>query len=275
MNQLQMLKKALIAYVNSVKAVWSAIAYPLSIVSKRKGNLKDYRIYGTENGVGKIVTDGEYAGKYKVPVTVRGKNFINKDNITITPKNRRLYEKNGDLITIQGNEGASQYASSGGTLQFEFSDTYPSGKKYTFSIYVTLLEEGIWGTGMRIYAGAPSSFQDKTFTFSSNPIGVRKKLKFTSDFTNGIKGCVFRLNGCKWLIEIDTLQLENGDTATECEPYIEPQIVNIYLDEPLETGEVVQQSVDGLPSLPQFKGTTIYEVQTEVPPSGMEVCYYE
>ena len=46
MNQLQMLKMALIAYVNSVKAVWSKLAYPLSIISKRKGNLKDYRIYG-------------------------------------------------------------------------------------------------------------------------------------------------------------------------------------------------------------------------------------
>jgi hypothetical protein len=30
-----------------------------------------------------------------------------------------------------------------------------------------------------------------------------------------------------------------------------------------------------LPKLPQFKGTTIYEVQTAVPPSGIEVCYYE
>ena len=268
MNQLQRLKTAIIAYVNSLEAIWSEIAHPLSIFSKRKCSVKDYRIYGAENGVGEIVTDGEYAGKYKVPITVRGKNFIDKDNITITPRNRRFYEKNGDLITIQGNEGASQYASSGGTLALEFPKTLPSGK-YTFSIYVTLLEEGIWGTGMRIYAN--NSYM---FTYSSNTVGLRKKIKGTYSAENGFSSLVIRLNGCKWLIEVDTLQVESGDTATDYEPYIEPQTVNIYLDEPLETGEVVQQSVDGLPSLPQFKGTTIYEVQTEVPPSGMEVCYY-
>ena len=30
-----------------------------------------------------------------------------------------------------------------------------------------------------------------------------------------------------------------------------------------------------LPNLPQFKGTTVYEVQQDIPPSGIEVCYYE
>lgn len=29
-----------------------------------------------------------------------------------------------------------------------------------------------------------------------------------------------------------------------------------------------------LPKLPQFKGTTVYEAQTEIPPSGMQVQYY-
>ena len=407
MNQLQMLKTALIAYVNSVKEVWSVVAHPLSIFSKRKGTVKDYRIYGNSvqdgtptheepievQSVGELVTEGKYAEKYKVPVTVRGKNFINKDNITITPRNRRFYEKNGDLITIQGNEGASQYASSGGTLALEFPKTLPSGT-YTFSIYVTLLEEGIWGTGMRIYAN-----NSYLFSYSSNTVGLRKKIKGTYSAENGFSSLVIRLNGCKWLIEVDTLQVENGDTATDYEPYVEPQTVNIYLDEPLrkvvypaqgwtfadlieferkkairnvykeyitsvrnkssnngttsvffsditkkpwfETnrgvcisdkfiqhravyanlkntdgyiqpyitsskenavaytfkgtdatltvqeaqeligdgfevcyalGKPIEVDID-LPKLPQFKGTTIYEVQTEVPPSGIEVCY--
>lgn len=43
---MQMLKRALIAYVDSIKTVWSAFAHPLSIESKRKGMLKDYRVYG-------------------------------------------------------------------------------------------------------------------------------------------------------------------------------------------------------------------------------------
>ena len=44
---LQMLKMALISYVtNSVKAIWSAIAHPLTIVSTKECNVKDYKIYG-------------------------------------------------------------------------------------------------------------------------------------------------------------------------------------------------------------------------------------
>jgi hypothetical protein len=37
----------------------------------------------------------------------------------------------------------------------------------------------------------------------------------------------------------------------------------------------ITEQLINLPALPQFKGTTIYEVQTAVPPSGIEVCYYE
>lgn len=49
---LQMLKKAMLAYVSAVKFVWSGIAYPLSIVGKKLMNLRGYRVYG------KSVQDG-------------------------------------------------------------------------------------------------------------------------------------------------------------------------------------------------------------------------
>ncbi len=182
--------------------------------------------------VGELVTEGDYAGKYKIPVRVRGKNLIDKNSISITPNYYRLYKKNGDLITIQGNEGADDYAASGGTLRFTPPETLPSGT-YTFSMHITLLEEGIWGTGARIYAGAKTPYQEKLFYYNSNTVGARRRIKFTGTFSDGLGGIVMRLNGNKWLVDISSLQIEKGSEVTEYEPYIEPQTFNIYLDEPL------------------------------------------
>ena len=81
MAHLQTLKKALISYVtNSAKAVWSAIAYPLSIFSSRSGKLKDYHIYGN------TVQDGEPAPENPIPMQSVGDltvNLFDKDNPNI------------------------------------------------------------------------------------------------------------------------------------------------------------------------------------------------
>ena len=104
--------------------------------------------------------------------------------------------------------------------------------------------------------------------------------------------------------------LEVGTTMpTSFEPYISPVTTNIFLDEPLrkvgdyadyvdfekqkivrnvevldDTGtKTIDESLGvinppieetvTLPALPQFKGTTIYEVGTNIKPSGMEAKY--
>ena len=181
-------------------------------------------------------------------ITIRGKNFVDKSNINIRPNSYRLYEKNGDLITVQGKDGTSQYAASAGTLILTFPESLPSGT-YTFSMYVTLLEEGIWGTGMRILAN-----NSKLFHYGENTIGLRKKITGTYTAENGFSSLVIRLNACKWLIDIGTLQVESGDKATNYEPFVEPQTESIYLAEESVT----------LPQLPTFKGTTIYEIDTSI-----------
>ncbi len=185
----------------------------------------------------------------EVQITARGKNFIDKDIVDIKRSNCSLYETNGDLITVQGNEGASAYLASAGTLTLTFPDTLPNGI-YTFSMYVTLLEEGVWGTGMRILAN-----NSKLFYVDSNTVGLRKKIKGTYTAEDGFSSLVIRLNGSKWLIDVGTLQVESGDKATDYEPFVEPQTESIYLTEESVT----------LPPLPTFKGTTIYEVDTSLP----------
>ena len=46
MNRLQIVKRALLSYVNTVKFIWSELAYPLIIIGKKFMNLRDYKIYG-------------------------------------------------------------------------------------------------------------------------------------------------------------------------------------------------------------------------------------
>lgn len=79
MNQLQMLKMALIAYVNSAKAVWSIVAHPLEIFSKKGKKLKDYRIFGNS------VQDGVPTPEAPIEVQSVGelttKNLLNIDGM--------------------------------------------------------------------------------------------------------------------------------------------------------------------------------------------------
>lgn len=51
-------------------------------------------------------------------------------------------------------------------------------------------------------------------------------------------------------------------------------VVNIILDNPLAENEKINYMDNSLPMLPMFKGTTIYEVDTSIKPSNMEVTYY-
>jgi hypothetical protein len=97
-----MLKMALIAYVNSMKAIWSAIAHPLSIISKKATILKDYRIYGNS------VQDGEPTPENPIEVQSVGELTKNLYDAQTYPMTKGCY-----VYTVTGNiiEGWEQYAS--------------------------------------------------------------------------------------------------------------------------------------------------------------------
>ena len=80
MNQLQMLKKAMIAYVNSVKFIWSAIAYPLAVIGSKTTKVKDYKIYGNSVQDGTPATDNpvevQSVGELTTKNLWKGVNYI-------------------------------------------------------------------------------------------------------------------------------------------------------------------------------------------------------
>ena len=205
-----------------------------------------------------LIKEGATATEYEpyqytdnFPVTVRGKNILDMSKQTVS---------------------VGYYTDSAGTpnsnSRFVRISSIAVKPSTTYTISSNLFFYNIWffkslADADKISGMSVSKTQKKTFTTPEGCayIRVSMDLKMTEQEAEGV-------SAFKWAM------LETGEGDGVYEPYIEPQTINIFLDEPLGAGEVIQQSVDGLPNLPQYKGTTIYEVQTDTPPSGIEVCYY-
>lgn len=186
------------------------------------------------------------------PITVRGKNILDMSKQTV--------------LVGYYTDGAG---APNGNSRFVRISSIAVKPSTTYTISSNLFFYNIWfykslSNSDGISGVSASKTQKKTFTTPEGCayIRVSMDLKMTEQEAEGV-------SAFEWAM----LELGEGDGIYE--PYIEPQTVDISLDEPLGAGEVIQQSVDDLPNLPQYKGTTVYEVQTDTPPSGIEVCYYE
>lgn len=93
---LQMLKKAMLAYVSAVKFIWSAIAYPLSIVGKKLMNLRGYKVYGNS------VQDGTPTPDNPVEIECVGdlstKNLLDMSKYTTT-SSHLTYNPETEILT--------------------------------------------------------------------------------------------------------------------------------------------------------------------------------
>lgn len=384
---LQMLKRALIAYVtSSAKAIWSAIAHPLSIVGSKKCNVKDYKIYaGGKNlldvkkyygdyannnggisvpnsailyyltydcekvaGVFKENTQYTFSCKYNIAETTTTvltprirytdgtiSNFyigygyrIGEGVATLTSNEGKTVESfgftygttskvfKGELTEMQLEEGTSateyepyqytdnfpvtvrgknlldvnkvypDYVNNEGGITFtrralanlyntNMYDNYRENTQYTFSCdYETTVDNNAVYPYVFYTDGTKQAFYNTLYSETTGSFSGHCAVTTTAGKTVSRFIFAYSTSARTCDVELTDMQLEEGATATGCEPYIEPQTIDIFLDEPIGAGEVIQQSVDGLPNLPQYKGTTIYEVQADTPPSGIEVCYY-
>lgn len=259
--KLQMLKRALISYVsNSVKAIWSAVAHPLTIVGSKNCNVKDYKIYGSGDGIG--TADG--SENYIIPIEVRGKNYFDLDKVPFS---------NG--ATEPYNNGLKAEKLSAANRGDKIPIDLPVGK----TIYLTLdvVDSKIAGTAKRVTLGfynnknseiriqhITSTIAHKTYSFTLGEEVSYIQFYFQYNTESNTVGDYITMDNIMFRTE--------GDDVWE--PYVEPVTVEVISPIPLDEGSYIQKSVDGLPSLPQFKGTTTYEIMTDVPPSGVEVQYY-
>ena len=229
------------------------------------GDVTEYKDIQVE--ISDTATEYEPYG-YKIPVIARGKNLIKPVDGTYGKNNAGATVKDGQII-IHNIEPATAgnafiaYQIPCGFIQGEIGKTYVM----------------CWGNGVKISDKGSSrlqiEFEDGTTKTLYGNWGASNAIKFT--LTSLITKVLITIAIADTGIYLDTpftIQLEEGTAITDYEPFVEPITTNIYLDEPLSKGQTISYPSDNLPKLPTFKGTTIYEIDTDIQPSNMEVSYY-
>ena len=215
--------------------------------------LRNYRIYGNtvdSESVGDLVTEGEHAEKYCVPITVEGKNIYNP----LT----EWYLNNTDNVSAKTDSSTNRIKSD--------------------IIKINNNRETI------VISGLPSELSVLTFRFydiDKNSISGNSSgnIPSSAQYVSILCGGENLSADTKTLIKNCSVQLEYGNQSTAYEPYVETQTVNIYLDEPIAEGEYIdfreqkQYFADetsenvSLPAIPTIDGTNILSVETTVQPS--------
>ena len=187
-------------------------------------NVKSLRIYGNsiQNGTPSESTPVEIQSvgeKAKNLACITGKEIVNATLIN---------EKNG-VVRVKGNDGAAAVMYSAGEARFSFKKMATTNKKITISFYMTRYTDGIWKDSsddvfqLLFYENVNYSGFQYIGSYFENyedyPINERILVKATIAPTFDIGSMVIRLNGIEWEIEYDTIQIEEGDTATDYEPY--------------------------------------------------------
>lgn len=250
---LRMLKQALIAYVTtSFKAIWSALTYPLTISGGRNGNVKNYRLHGNSTQSGtptykapKVIQSvGDYdeaSGKYIIPVKVN-------DSITYIYLNEPLrkvgeYE---DVLDFANRRVVRNIAS-----QYITTVDSKSITERTYSMFLSNLDKK---TKYETNIAHCMSNKFKPGQYSYTQMPTRANIIQTYVTNTGASRVAYTFDGIYTLAEAQELI---GDGFEVC-----------YVLDSFET-EAIE-----LPSLPQYRGNTTYETNTQTFPSGIEVEYY-
>lgn len=234
--------------VNQIKGFIKKVSGvpPLTLPDCVDGDsLISYSIEG--NGVGDLMADG----KYKIPIKMSGKNLFDINNYTIN--NSPTFEIVDGKIIGKFSWGHCIYYTISG---LDVNKNYVLSLKSTNDIHFYIRD---------------TVANKRTIQYNSGNISKH----IIAPDSSGIIEIWFQSNSSTYLnYELSDIQLEEGTEITDYEPYAEPVTTNIYLDEPLNTGKILEYPKDNIPKLPTIKGTTIYTVETEVQPSNMSVEYY-
>lgn len=260
MTYLQRKKLAFMSIVNSVKGFVRKVSGipPLTLSNCVDAeSMIDYTIEGASGGVGDAVENL----------------FDNK---------RKWDAKGSDAIPSYGSHDAT-YIDGGGyhmtaydSILFNFTNLIV-GETYTISWDLTTSH-----SGQNICLIVAQSSYKYKYYYSKGT--TRFSQTFTATATTKIAfGFINQAQTVDGTADITNIMLVQGSTAKAYEPYGKFRLpivcsdsitTNIYLDAPLEDGEVINYKEDNLPKLPTVQGTTIYTVETAVQPSNMIVTYY-
>lgn len=209
-----------------------------------------------EDNYSEILSVGDLnsdTGKYKIPVTVRGKNLMSiKRDVRHEYASGVIVEKGADYVVAQMSASAanttpgSTYNSSGwigiNSLQATaeafnkcfFKDIKPSTTytlSYDFEYFY--LPDGL--TSVKHVCQFIINGKPEYINIYVTKAGKKYhyKLTFTTPETISIMSLFFALNSCK--VKFSNIMLEEGGNETEYERYAEPTNYTIQLNEPLRS----------------------------------------
>lgn len=238
-----------------------------------------YEPYG--ESVGDLVTSGEHAGEYKVPVTVGGNlfditNYLN----SITSCLHGTWSHSSNNFTINAT------ASDAYLIPFSGNDAYKiavfPNTPYTISFD---LSNSIDDAPCNIIVAENGSLEGGYM----HQIGVAQKAKYTltTRYDTEFVTLRFALSRAHTSQTFSHIMFNEGSTALPYETYQPPVTTTIYLPEQIKKvgdeaeyidyGEQKFHRISGadldvtLPALPTVTGTNVLSVGTEVQPSDMYI----
>ncbi len=243
---------------NYDKAV-SSDSKNMQINNATAGKLGNLKIYGNsiQNGtptpdnpveiqsVGELVTDANDSnyGKYKIPVTVTGKNIGTAKQVYSGLKKSAGTANDSGYTEIKLDD--RDCISFIDNFEMKYSDIYfKENTQYTFSFdYKQTMNSSSAPnkTSGLLYIWYTDSSRDDIVVSNPNYETEWKHISYTSKANKTIKeiGTISHNYCFKNYIDINTFQIEEGNKETDYEPY-KGQTTNIYFNEPLrKVGDAV------------------------------------
>lgn len=180
---------------------------------------------------------------YKVPVRFCGKNLFDVEKFTelVKQHDTTAYEE-----TIEGRRCIVFTNSK--LYNKDFSAAIPLAiakqSTYTLSLYVKHIQTSSGSGGLYLgftYNGNKTLNATETIPTATVSLMPKNYGEFRGISAAAVNNSEYSLTtfafsystGAQWAIDLDSLMLAEGDTATPYEPYHEPQVYPIYLDAPL------------------------------------------
>lgn len=188
--------------------------------------------------LGEVKTEYEPYHKYKIPVRARGKNLLNvqKTSLKTASANGLTAEpyKTGGVHIYGKPTKASQTVLRTGISNTGQKVYLKSGCTITMKLTLDALYDNVINSATVSYQ---TSFNDSNgwymnFSTSLNAAG-KTTIKKDVILVNYDAIIITPTDTDTYLDFVICPQIEQGNTSTSYEPYIEPQTFNIYLDEPL------------------------------------------
>lgn len=228
-------------------------------------------------------------GKYEIPIKITGKNMFDISKITkfVSAADYTTVRKNYAYVRADGTITNTIGRAADSMVYHDSKMTLAQGT-YTLSADCMFISDnsGLLQARIGVRDMTNSKWLEKTATLKTLNVTERIYCTFTVDSDTEIAICIQGVGTVSNYImnlKISNIQLEQGNTATEYEPYLE-HVSTAILDTPLSGSEYIdfvskkrngETDITVSGNIELFDGVNKITCQTAAAPSKLEVSYYQ